>query len=118
MLLYYPDGRHVRIPDIDSAIWIQLHGLSSTPPERSEVIPAREAKSDGITALEAINQAQVVDDVAVLPSIGKGSAKVILDARPEGGYKSLEQVWELCPALLSRPYNVNPEVVATYGHTP
>lgn len=118
MLLYYPDGRSVRIPDIDAQVWIQLHRLSPTPPERSEVAAPVESAQGGGMALQVINQAATVDDIAVLPSIGKGSARVILEARPESGYESLGQVWELCPALLSRPYNVNPAAVDAYADTP
>ena len=117
MLLYYPDGTSVSIPDIDAQTWIQLHGLSPTPPDYSQ--PATPAPASlQSAALGIINQAEAVDDIATLPSIGKGSANVILETRPEGGYESLEQVWQLCPAILSRPYNVNPETVAAYGHAP
>jgi len=113
MLLYYPDGTSVMIPDIDSAIWIQLHGLSPTPPEQQPAAPAPVSLQS--VALEVINQAEAADDIAVLPSIGKASARVILEVRPDGGYQSLEQVWEKCDHLLGRPYNVNPEAVAAYG---
>lgn len=117
MLLYYPDGTSVSIPDIDAQTWIQLHGLSPTPPDQPQpATPAPDILQSA--ALGVINQAETVDDIATLPSIGKGSAKVILEARPEGGYQSLEQLWQLCPAILSRPYNVNPETVAAYGNAP
>lgn len=116
MLLYYPDGTSVSIPDIDAQTWIQLHGLSPTPPEQQPAAPAPASLQSA--ALEVINQAETVDDIATLPGIGKGSAKVILETRPEGGYESLDQVWQLCPAILSRPYNVNPETVAAYGNAP
>lgn len=116
MLLYYPDGTSVSIPDIDAQTWIQLHGLSPTLPKQQPATPAPDSLQSA--ALGVINQAETVDDIATLPSIGKGSAKVILEARPEGGYQSLEQLWQLCPAILSRPYNVNPETVAAYGNAP
>lgn len=118
MLLYYPDGTSVSIPDIDAQTWIQLHGLSPTPPDHSQPVAVVALAPSGKAAVSVINQAETVDDIATLPSIGKGSAKVILEARPEGGYESLEQVWQLCPAILSRPYNVNPETVAAYGNAP
>jgi hypothetical protein len=65
-------------------------------------------------ALVLINAAAAADEISVLPTIGKGAAKLILEARPEGGYPSLSAIWEQCPRVLARPYSTDPAVVEAW----
>ena len=77
------------------------------PPEESlEPIPA---------ALTLINGSDVARDVAIIPTIGQGAAKVLIENRPDGGYASLEQAWELNPVLFEGRYKVDPEAVAQWA---
>ncbi len=77
------------------------------PPEESlEPIPA---------ALTLINGSDVARDVAIIPTIGQGAAKVLIENRPDGGYASLEQAWELSPVLFEGRYKVDPEAVAQWA---
>ena len=105
MLLYYPDGRSINIPDIDAPAWIRLHGMTTEPPSSPVAMPP---------ALALINAAAAADEISVLPTIGKGAAKLILEARPEGGYLSLAAIWEQCPRVLVRPYSTDPAVVEAW----
>jgi hypothetical protein len=74
--------------------------------------PAESGATDSVepptvAALVLINFVQSAVDMAILPTVGRGAAKRILDRRPEGGYTSLEQVAELCPEVTRQPYRVD-----------
>ena len=114
MLLYYPDGRSINIPDIDAPDWMRIHGLTAQPRDESAHSTASEPVAIASKALALINEAATIDQIAVLPTIGKAGATLILESRPEAGYPSLAVVWEQCPRLLSRPYNVNPATVEAW----
>lgn len=113
MLLYYPDGQSINIPDIDAPAWIRLHGMTTEPPSNTTPAPAPSPAAMP-PALALINAATAADEISVLPTIGKGAAKLILEARPEGGYPSLAAIWEQCPRVLVRPYSADPSVVEAW----
>lgn len=79
---------------------------STSPEESLEPIPA---------ALTLINGSDVARDVAIIPTIGQGAAKVLIENRPDRGYASLEQAWELNPVLFEGRYKVDPEAVTLWG---
>lgn len=60
-----------------------------------------------VPALVLINFVQSAVDMAILPTVGRGAAKRILERRPEGGYTSLEQVEQLNPEVTKQPYRVD-----------
>jgi len=66
-------------------------------------------------ALALINGSDVVRDISIIPTVGQAAVKVILENRPEGGYTSLDQVWELCPEILAGRIKVDPKAVAAWG---
>jgi hypothetical protein len=103
--IVYPAGTPAQIPD-DLAAILGLGPAAAQPNPTTASTPA---------ALKLINGVDVVRELQVIPSIGAGAAKAILGARPKGGYESLDQVWELCPKILSSPYTTNPEQVAAWG---
>jgi hypothetical protein len=113
MLLYYPDGQSINIPDIDAPAWIRLHGMTTEPPSSPAPLPEPSPVAMP-PALALINAAATADEISVLPTIGKGAAKLILEARPEGGYPSLAAIWEQCPRVLARPYSTDPVVVEAW----
>jgi hypothetical protein len=66
-------------------------------------------------ALALINGSDVARDVAIIPTIGQGAAKVLIENRPEGGYASLDEAWELNAVLFDGRYKVDRDVVAQWG---
>ena len=66
-------------------------------------------------ALALINGSDVVRDIAIIPTIGQASAKRILSNRPNDGYSSLEQVWEMNPEVLGGRMQVDPIAVSEWG---
>ena len=87
--------------------------------QRWEDAPAPAAVAsvpDGVyPALALINGSDVARDVAIIPTIGQGAAKVLIENRPEGGYASLEQAWELNPVLFEGRYKIDTDAVAQWG---
>jgi hypothetical protein len=69
-------------------------------------------------ALALINGKSVVRDIAIIPTLGQAAVELILARRPEGGYESRAQVWELCPEVLGGRMKVDPDVVAAWGSEP
>jgi hypothetical protein len=57
----------------------------------------------------------VARDVAIIPTISQGAAKVLIENRPEGGYASLEEAWDLNPVLFDGRYKIDRDVVAQWG---
>jgi hypothetical protein len=92
-------------PDSDT-LWDDTPPKPKTTPPTSDGIPA---------ALALINGSDVVRDISIIPTVGQAAVKVILENRPEGGYTSLDQVWELCPEILGGRIKVDPEAVAAWG---
>jgi hypothetical protein len=70
---------------------------------------------DSPAALALINGSNVARDVAIIPTIGQGAAKVLIENRPERGYASLNEVWELNPTLFDGRYKVDTATVAQWG---
>jgi hypothetical protein len=66
-------------------------------------------------ALALVNGSDVARDVAIIPTIGQGAAKVLIENRPEGGYASLEDAWERNPTLFDGRYKVDTVTVAQWG---
>ncbi len=62
-------------------------------------------------ALQTINGAIEAMDITAIPTIGKGAAELIFNNRPEGGYQSFDNLWELNPSVLARPFRTNRETV-------
>ena len=105
----YPAGIPCIIPD-DLAAALGL--AEADEPASTPAIASTDAIPE---ALKLINGVDVYREIQVIPTIGAGAAKAILAARPEGGYSSLEQVWEVCPKVLQSPYTTDPEQVAAWG---
>ena len=66
-------------------------------------------------ALALINGKDVVRDVAIIPTMGQAAATRILENRPEGGYTSLDHVWEMNPEVLGGRFKVDTDAVASWG---
>lgn len=66
-------------------------------------------------ALALINGSDVARDVAIIPTIGQGAAKVLIENRPSAGYASLDEAWELNPSLFDGRYKVDRDIVAQWG---
>lgn len=122
MLLYHPKtGKAVKVPDIDASGWIAIHGYSTTPIEPSSspvqldlaptpiALPPAQAmpsengtvSEDGAAALAFINSADKAYKLLPLPTIGPAAARVIVEKRPEGGWKRLEDLAPILPAKAS-----------------
>ena len=101
---------------IDATSWIAA-GWSETKQEApKDGIQERQKTSQEISAaLRIINGVDVVREVQVIPTIGAQAAGVILGNRPDGGYESLAQVWELCPEILQGRYKTDPDLIAAWG---
>jgi hypothetical protein len=110
--------------EIDAIAWKAM-GWTETPeppPTLPSVAPAPTidppqsiATDSTPAALTLINGSDVARDVAIIPTIGQGAAKVLIENRPDGGYASLEQAWELSPVLFEGRYKVDPEAVAQWA---
>ena len=122
---------------IDAVAWIS-QGWSETPTEephaqkqtervqRQVKAEQRQVKAEASQetkvaiaqippALALINGKDVARDVAIIPTLGQAAAGIILERRPDGGYESLAQVWELCPEVLGGRMKVDPKVVEEWG---
>jgi hypothetical protein len=106
MILISRDGEPLRIP-LDQynpntdLLWVE-------PTEAPK--PVLESP-----ALALINGSNVVRNIEIIPTLGPTAAKLILLRRPEGGYESLAQVWELCPEVLTGRMMTNPSIVENWG---
>ena len=106
-------------PSVDT-LWSEPHAKEQTEriqrqieaetPEETKVAIAQTPP-----ALALINGKDVARDVAIIPTLGQAAAGIILDARPDGGYESLGQVWDMCPDVLGGRMKVDPVVVAGWG---
>jgi hypothetical protein len=106
MILVSRDGAPLRIPPEQynpntDLLWVE-------PTEAPK--PVLESP-----ALALINGSNVIRDIAIIPTLGQAAAKLILLRRPEGGYESLAQVWELCPEVLTGRMMTNPSTVENWG---
>ena len=99
----YPAGER-EIPD-ELAIALGLVVIDPTETAQPILNPPP------IPALDLINEAETLDALTVLPTIGKGAAKLIFDRRPEGGYSSFDALVEATPELLKSPYTTDWETV-------
>ena len=66
-------------------------------------------------ALALINGKDVARDVAIIPTLGQAAAGIILERRPDGGYESLAQVWDMCHEVLGGRMKVDPKMVEEWG---
>jgi hypothetical protein len=93
-------------------------GLAAAPTQSSALDepPDDSDDDDAIPyALRLINGVDVVREIQVIPTIGAGAAKRLLENRPPGGYQSLDDCWTLNPELLSPPYRTDPDAIAVWG---
>jgi DNA uptake protein ComE-like DNA-binding protein len=83
----------------------------STSPAES---PASLGKSASASprALLIINEGATPEELAILPTIGKGAGKAILEARPPGGYASLG---ELPERIFTSPFNCDLAAITAYS---
>ena len=98
--------------------WTETPEPPKTPPSVAHAldpVPLTVTTDSNPPALVLINGSDVARDVAIIPTIGQGAAKVLIENRPDGGYASLEQVWELNPVLFEGRFKVDPEAVAQWG---
>ncbi|MEO1399684.1 MAG: hypothetical protein AAFV72_00330 [Cyanobacteria bacterium J06635_1] len=65
-------------------------------------------------ALILINEAAEANDLTPLPGVGPAAAGHIFDARPDGGYESLEQLPTLVPQVFEPPFSVSVEVLVAW----
>lgn len=103
MLLYNPvTGKSLNVPDIDAPGWINLMGYSTSPP-KTVVEPLQLPLPNPVTitpeaaVLAFINAAEKTYQLTPIPSVGHAAAKAILEARPEGGYQSLDDLGPILP---------------------
>jgi hypothetical protein len=96
----------------EAALSAQLSLESPVTPEA--LLSEPECTLTATPALQAINGATTAVDIAVLPTIGKSAAEIILGNRPEGGYQSMCQLWALNEEILNRPFRTNKESVESY----
>ena len=106
-------------PSVDT-LWSEPHAKEQTEriqrqieaetPEETKVAIAQTPP-----ALALINGKDVARDVAIIPTLGQAAAGIILERRPDGGYESLAQVWDMCPEVLGGRMKVDPVVVAGWG---
>ena len=106
-------------PSVDT-LWSETHAKEQTErvqrqieaeaPEETKVAIAQTPP-----ALTLINSDKPVRDITIINTLGKAAAEIILERRPEGGYESLAQIWELCPEVLGGRMRVDPKVVEEWG---
>ena len=101
---------------IDALSW-QAMGWSESPvPPPAAATQKPPDSPQGIPpALALINGTDVARDVAIIPTVGQGAAKVLIENRPDGGYASLEDAWGANPSLLEGRFKVDPQAVAEWG---
>ena len=88
---------------------------SAKPVKPVTIAPIAPEPLKDTSALALINGSNVARDVAIIPTIGQGAAKVLIENRPEGGYASLEEAWERNPTLFDGRYKVDTDTVAQWG---
>ena len=87
-----------------------LRQIEAETPEETKVAIAQTPP-----ALTLINSDKPVRDITIINTLGKAAAEIILERRPDGGYESLAQIWELCPEVLGGRMRVDPKVVEEWG---
>ena len=98
--IYHPVLGDRAISAIDFTKAWRDRGWSNTPVNEAPAL-IETPTNGGSVALELINMADNPEDLTPIPTVGIGAAKVILDARPEGGYTKLS---DLPKELFAQPY--------------
>ena len=106
-------------PSVDT-LWSKPHAKEQTERVRRQIEAetpeeTKVAIAQTPPALALINSDKPVRDITIINTLGKAAAEIILERRPNGGYESLDQVWELCPEVLGGRMKVDPVVVAGWG---
>ena len=106
-------------PSVDT-LWSEPHAKEQTEriQRQVEAETPQETKvaiAQTPPALALINGKDVARDVAIIPTLGQAAAGIILERRPDGGYESLGQVWDMCPEVLGGRMKVDPKVVVKWG---
>ena len=73
--------------------------------------PEQPAAANASRALTIINEGNSPEELAVLPTIGKGAGKAILDERPKDGYRGLS---ELPAKIFASPFNCDIVQIEAY----
>jgi len=89
--------------------------MPKAPAKPVTIEPSELPLVDIPAALALINGSDLARDVAIIPTIGQGAAKVLIENRPDGGYASLEEAWGLNPTLFDGRYKVDTATVAQWG---
>jgi len=91
-------------------LYPEFFGLKE-PPKPEPETEAKQALVSVSRALLIVNEGNSIDELAILPTIGKGAAKVILSDRPDSGYSALSEL----PAKIFRPpYNCDVAEIEAY----
>ena len=108
-------------PSVDT-LWSEPHAKEQTEriqrqvkAEQRQVKAETPEETKTPPALALINGKDVARDVAIIPTLGQVAAGIILERRPDGGYESLSQVWDMCPDVLGGRMKVDPKVVEEWG---
>ena len=106
-------------PSVDT-LWSEPHAKEQTERVRRQIEAetpeeTKVAIAQTPPALALINGKDVARDVAIIPTLGQVAAGIIIERRPDDGYESLGQVWELCPEVLGGRMKVDPKVVEEWG---
>lgn len=101
--------------EIDAIAWRAMGWADEPTPAPVPASPPAMPTDGTPPSLALINGSNVARDVAIIPTIGQGAAKALIENRPDGGYASLEQAWEINPGLLEGRFKVDPDTVAGWG---
>lgn len=104
-----PTASEVSAPEPSDAVVVAPTAVDVSSPPPTDVSPPFTLKV--YPALKLINSATTVEQLTVLPTVGRGAAKVILDERVEPGYVSLAA---LPAAIFAKPYRCDLEQIKAW----
>lgn len=81
---------------------------------RKTLVAEPKNESLPVGLLSRLNSAEVGADLADIPTIGKGAGKVIIESRPEPGYKTLKEAITLNEKVTKSPYSVDWNAVSAH----
>ena len=89
-------------------------GLTDIPNDLADVLGLLTQETEP-EALALINAATTIEELFVLPTVGKRAAEHLINNRPEFGYKTFQEVMRLNADLTSHPNRVVWEKVRGWG---